>query len=454
MVCAVATLERRGDSVRVCWRLGGSRAGTRQSASFTGGDPRAVMELATRAKKLVEAHGGRITRDEVLRDILDVQDPGLSGVPLLRDWAASWVQARTPVNPNQPSAEEIQPDTLAGYETILRARILPYLGHKYVSEITEDVVKEWVKALRASRVGRCKSNPGGRPISANSVRRAHSILHQVLGAAVPRYLDLNPAARPVGTRKNRVGLPKATPFEGMYLQPWEHSRIQRYCPEQIADLWFVLVRTGLRLGEAVVLRPADVTIEGDRPEIRVSRALKAGGEIGAPKSLKSRRVVTISAEVAAVLTGRCQGRRPYDLLFPSPTGKVWCENNLRQRFFLPAVAEAMRCEQHPPPPPPKPARGPVRRLRFDEVSMCGCPGVLRRRPRIHDARHTHASDCIVVGRMLPIEVQHRLGHSSVVTTLNVYSHLWQGVERERLDEMERRTMEAGAGEHGDLDEVD
>lgn len=433
----MAYLETRGESIRVCWRLGGGQ-GRKQSASFTGADARAVRSLAQRAKKLVEAHGERITRDEVLRQILELPDPALQGIPLLSEWAQRWLEQRTPVDPQRPSGDEIQPDTLADYASILRARVLPYLGHKYITEITEDTVREWVKALRSSRVGRCKSNPAGRPISANSVRRAHSILHQVLGAAVPKYLDRNPAARPLGTRKNRVGLPKAQSYEGMYLQPWEHERIHQFCSEEIADLWFVLVRTGLRLGEALVLRPMDVTVEGDRPEIRVTRALKAGGTVGPPKSLKSRRVVTISSEVAKVLAARCEGRRASDLLFPSPTGKIWCENNLRSRFFLPAVAQAMRCEKHPPPLPPKPKTGPRRKLRHDEVSTCGCPGVLRRRPRIHDARHTHASDCIVVGRMLPIEVQHRLGHSSVTTTMNVYSHLWQGVERERLDEMEAR----------------
>lgn len=448
----MAYLENRGDSIRVCWRLGGG-SGKKQSASFTGADPRAVKTLAERAKKLVEAHGERITREEVLRQVLELPDPALSGVPLLRDWAQRWLDARAPLDPDRPGVDEIQADTLADYASILKARVLPYLGHRYVTEVTEDAVKQWVKALRASRVGRCRSNPGGRPISANSVRRAHSILHQVLGAAVPKYLDRNPAARPEGTRKNRVGLPKAAPFEGMYLQPWEHERIHDCCPEQIADLWYVLVRTGLRLGEAIVLRPADVTIEGGRPEIRVRRALKANGQIGAPKSAKSRRVVTISSAVAEVLARRCEGVRAHGLLFPSPAGMLWCENNLRQRFFLPAVAQAMRCADHPPPAPAKPRSGPTRRLRLDEVSTCGCPGVLRRRPRIHDARHTHASNCIVVAKMLPIEVQHRLGHSTVTTTMNVYSHLWQGVERERLDAMEgqARAADQGGGDD-DLDD--
>ncbi len=446
----MAYLEQRGDStIRVCWRLGGG-SGRKQSAPFSGDDPRAVRELAERARKLVEAHDHRITREEVLREILDDPDPGLQGVPLLRDWAATWVESRRPLNPDRPGEDEIQVDTLNWYETLLQTYVLPYLGHKYLTEIDEDTVRAWVTTLRKARVHRTRANPGGKLISANTVRRAHTVLRMVMGAAVPRHLPRNPLALPAGSKKNRVSLPKPPPFEGMFLRPWEHEAIHRHCPAQIADLWFVLVRTGLRLGEALALRPADVTVEGKNPEIRVYRALKSRGAFGPPKSLASRRVVTISTDVAAVLAARCKGLGPYELLFQSPEGKVWSKNNLRRRYFLPAVARAMRCPEHPPPAPPKPARGRTRDWRLDEVSMCGCPGVLQRRPRIHDARHTHASMCIVVGKLLPVEVQQRLGHSSVTLTLNVYTHLWEGVEKERLDAMEREVLARGVDDLASL----
>src|SRR5690606_25245957 len=176
------------------------------------------------------------------------------------------------------------------------------------------------------------------------------------------------------------------------------------CDPLIADMWYVLVNTGLRLGELLVLRPMDVTVDGDEPEIRVTRGLKKNDKIGYPKSAKSRRVVPVSTDVAEVLRARCEGKRPRDLLFPCPGPKktrgaerTWRENNLNRRHWQPAVAAAMRCDKHPPPPPPKPKSGPTRKLRPDEVSTCTCPGVLRRRPRMYDGRHTHASDLIRAG---------------------------------------------------------
>lgn len=437
----MATIEKRGNSYRVCWRLGGARDGARQSASFTAAKPEAALELATRAKKLAEAHEHRITRDEVVASILEQPAAPPDGMVTLAAWVKLWHADRQPVNPDHPGADDIQPDTLDGYMQVLRLRILPYLGHRYLSEIDEEAVKGWVKTLKGTRVRRTKANPGGQPISASSVRAAHGILHLVLGAAVPRFIPRNPAAMPAGSRKSRSGLPKAQPYEGMFLTPSEVDRIHACCDPAIQDLWFVLVNTGLRLGEVLVLRPRDVTVDGDEPEIRVVRALKKGDKIGLPKSTKSRRAVTVSTDVAKVLKARCEGKRPSDLLFPCPGKKkgkgvepTWRENNLYRRHWLPAVAEAMRCDDHPPALPPKPERGPRRKLRDDEVSTCGCPGLLRRRPRLHDGRHTHASDLIRGGWQLN-EVQERLGHASPLTTLSIYSHAWKGKFRARLDRM-------------------
>lgn len=438
--------ERRGKSYRVRWRKGGRRDDPFETVSFVITDPEnpkavdAAYHLALRAKRYVEFREHRVTRDEVYEEVLGTA-PASSSMPTLKEWVEHWADSRRPANPERVGEDEIQQDTLDGYLQVLRLRVLPRLGHLYLSEIDEDTVRGWVKWLKGQKI--LKGVKKGEPIAPHTVRRAHGVLHQVLGSAVPKWLERNPAARPEGSRKNRVGLPKIVPFEGMYLEPWEVDLIHSHCSPAIADLWFVLVRTGLRLGEALVLRPQDVTVTGPNPEIRVRRALKKGQKIGPPKSEKSRRDVSISTEVAKLLAARCEGKRPRDLLWPSTRAKrldkdAWRENNLYRRHWSPAVAAAMRCPEHPPPAPPKPKAGPTRKLRPDEVSTCSCPGVLRRRPRLHDGRHTQASELIRDG-WLPIEVQHRLGHASYNTTMNIYGHLWQdrGVQ-ERLDRMERR----------------
>ncbi|WP_123370854.1 tyrosine-type recombinase/integrase [Cellulomonas sp. PhB150] len=47
---------------------------------------------------------------------------------------------------------------------------------------------------------------------------------------------------------------------------------------------------------------------------------------------------------------------------------------------------------------------------------------LRRRPRVHDLRHTHPSWMIAAGTDLFV-LQRRLGHESITTTTETYAHL-------------------------------
>jgi integrase len=48
--------------------------------------------------------------------------------------------------------------------------------------------------------------------------------------------------------------------------------------------------------------------------------------------------------------------------------------------------------------------------------------------RFNDARHTHASLMLKQG-IHPKVVQERLGHSSISTTLNIYSHVAPGMQQ-------------------------
>jgi integrase len=57
--------------------------------------------------------------------------------------------------------------------------------------------------------------------------------------------------------------------------------------------------------------------------------------------------------------------------------------------------------------------------------------------RLHDLRHAHASILLKQG-VHPKIVQERLGHSSISTTLDIYSHLLPG-----LDEAAARRFEEG-----------
>jgi integrase len=57
--------------------------------------------------------------------------------------------------------------------------------------------------------------------------------------------------------------------------------------------------------------------------------------------------------------------------------------------------------------------------------------------RLHDLRHIHATVLLKAG-VHPRVVQERLGHSSIATTLDIYSHTVPGLQKavaERLDSL-------------------
>jgi len=63
--------------------------------------------------------------------------------------------------------------------------------------------------------------------------------------------------------------------------------------------------------------------------------------------------------------------------------------------------------------------------------------------RFHDMRHTCASLLIAKGAH-PKEIQARLGHASITTTLNTYGHLWPSLGAQLDEAMDRAFREARA----------
>ena len=56
--------------------------------------------------------------------------------------------------------------------------------------------------------------------------------------------------------------------------------------------------------------------------------------------------------------------------------------------------------------------------------------------RVHDLRHSHASMLIDLG-FSPLEIAERLGHESVKTTLDTYSHLYPDKDQQLADRLNK-----------------
>lgn len=415
-LCGMASVEQRQGSVRVSWRLGGGRAGAKQSCTFGDDDPAKALETAFAAKALVEARHHNITRPECYDAILGTNAEKETSAPTFKQWVGTWIAERG-------QARDVDPGTLIDYERCLRKRAVPFLGHMRLTDINREVMKAWTAWMSSSTVTAGSKNyrDAGRMISARTVQKHLSITGSCLAAAVPRWKDSNPAARIPGERK--IALPKGDKFDGMFLDRDEVRLILDHCSPHIRDLVYVAARSGMRIGELVALEVQFVVFSrAGGATILVRKTRKSTGAVGAPKSQASMRDITVSAKVAEVLRPLVKGRRPSELVFRSPQGRRWDIGSLRRVYWCRAVAEARRCPEHLPPAPKKASNGRLRYWRDDEVSTCQCPGVLRRAPRIHDLRHTHASMLIDRGWHAK-KIQLRLGHASYMTTMQTYGHL-------------------------------
>lgn len=129
-----------------------------------------------------------------------------------------------------------------------------------------------------------------------------------------------------------------------------------------------------------------------------------GGHIrfGQPKTAAARRAVSIPAWLPEVIDQHLATYPPGSdgLIFTAPEGGPIRRNTFRSRFWLPAVADSV-----------------------------GQP------MRFHDLRHSHVALLIAQGAH-PAVIASRLGHTSVKTVLDVYGHLYEGLDRNAADTLE------------------
>src|SRR5690606_11263678 len=101
--------------------------------------------------------------------------------PTLAEWVTEWGGRKV----------DVAASTLKEYKRLLRSRVVPRLGDRRLADITEDDIAAFVAWLAKDLM------PAG-------VRKVHVVLHQVLQAAVPRHIPVNPAAKPAGQRKGKL----------------------------------------------------------------------------------------------------------------------------------------------------------------------------------------------------------------------------------------------------------
>ena len=287
--------------------------------------------------------------------------------------------------------------------------------------------------------------------SSRTVRYAHSVLHNALDQAVAwRMLRTNPAGA-------GIKLPKHTKKEIAPLAAEEAADfVLEARSHRLGPLFEVALVTGMRPGELLGLQWVDVDLDGG--SIRVCRTLTQTAEgctLNEPKTKRGRRAIPIPAETVATLRAwhatQASERmkagelwkgepRPRDgFVFTGALGRPLDQRNVVNRGFRPLLDRYRKAQLE--------ARDladagePVERIaetlgraadrvrRWVEADRAVPNGV-----RMYDLRHTCATLMLLAG-VNPKVVSERLGHASVVLTLDTYSHVLPNMQHDATERL-------------------
>lgn len=296
------------------------------------------------------------------------EQPGRPRGVTLDELAEQWLEWKR---------RDLTPRAHADYVRDYRNWISPFFGHREAALIDEMDVQRWVDRDLAS-------------LSPKTVADRHALLHGIYAWSSQRKRALVPHNPCLETE-----LPKRTkkPPKGLTLPEWYALTEAAYSiDEDAADLLLFMGSTGWRIGEATALRVSEVDDSGPQMYVTMTRVLRKGeGIVEGAKSEAGVRRIRMLPDCAAMLRRRMVGKGPSDLVFTnphSPTG-TWEPSTFRRRWWAKAVEKA---------------------------------GLADRKPTPHWLRHTHVYICHAAG-MSKSEMQRRLGHADIKTTLNVYGRL-------------------------------
>jgi integrase len=271
--------------------------------------------------------------------------------------------------------------TFTTYESLCRTAIVPRIGNRQLTKLTALDLQPLYTDLTES----------GLP--PRTVHHVHRVLHRAFTQAVRwKLIVRNPCEGAQAPRVARAEMRSWTPeqADAFLISTREH---------RMHALYILALTTGMRQGELLGLRWSD--IDWNAGTLAVRRALQWQRGIGLafvePKTTRSRRKIHLSQTALTALRAQMD-RQAFDR---HNAGSAWIENGL---VFCDSVGEPL---------------SPTNETkRFQRAGVAaGVPPI-----RFHDLRHTAAT--ILLGRGVHVKlVSEMLGHSTIVLTLDTYSHV-------------------------------
>ena len=323
------------------------------------------------------------------RGIYVKQPKQLTVATWLRQWLDSYV------------ASNLSPKTRESYYQEINRYIIPRLGGIRLSELRPHHIQDYIANVLSN--GRRRGTGG---LSHRTVQYHYRILSKALEDAIRMGLiAVNPCKGVTPPRPARYDIPA--------LGPDDLAKLLGAIKESINYLFYhTLLLTGMRRSELIAVKWKDVDL--DLACIYVAHSLHRLDDgtiiIKEPKTPRSRRPVDLPPSLVVALRQHRTDQEVQRLMFG---------RSLNEDDFV-------FCHLDGSPLNPNTVTHAFSKI----AARAGLPHL-----RLHDLRHIHATMLLKAG-VHPRIVQERLGHSSIATTLDIYSHTVPGLQKavaERLD---------------------
>ena len=365
----VGNIEKRGEN---SYRL-------RVSAGYTD-DGKRIMH-----KKTVQARNKSEARKELALFISEIETgQALSAKKMrFRDFADFWI--------NNYAVPNLSPKTYERYKSMLKSRILPYLGNMYLDKIQPMQLMYLYQELSEATYIRKNIK---HKLSSKTVLEHHRLLHSMLQQAVYwQMIPYNPASR--------VRPPKAKkPSIDFYDDVQTIALIKALEGEELKFRVIILLTifTGLRRGEVLGLEWQDIDFKNS--SVTVRQASQYVSSIGIytkdPKTETSNRVISIPDSITKLLKDYKRKQLEQRLKL----GDKWQNTN---RLFVQWDGSPM----HP---------DTIGKWFKPYIEKLGLPII-----KFHGIRHTNAT-LMIANNVDIATVSARLGHASINTTIKYYVH--------------------------------
>lgn len=283
-------------------------------------------------------------------------------------------------------SHRLKPTTMENKRSIITGKLIPYFANLKVCDIDSIKIRKWQNELISYH------DEKGHPFSQTYLKTVNNQMSAIMNYAVAHYrLPSNPC-RAAGS----MGKSKA---EEMHI--WTQKQYEQFSKtiqkSSVRLAFDILFYTGMRSGELLALTPADI-LPAKRININKNYAKINGMELFLePKTPKSKRCISIPDFLYNEI------QEYIDKLYG-------IQQNDRIFYFTKSALDKE-----------------IKRISV----KAGLPSI-----RVHDLRHSHASMLIEMG-FNALEIADRLGHESVKTTLDTYSHLYPDKDKKLAEELNK-----------------